>query len=219
MGYPLHVGAVTILLFAAAITGSALADGLDNARAGRAALSEAEYDLAIHLFTGAIRSGELSLDDLAHAFYNRGVAYGETAEYDRALQDYTTAIGLAPDDVTGPREPGDRLREDGHGRARRQRGRDTSGSSPSAPGRARAGRVDVAAGNSVQVTTANGEESSAATSPDSFTWVDGKTYRYLGGELLCAEDGTLVVWQRANAAGKFAPLRATAQNCGLGKDP
>ena len=97
MGYPLHVGAVTILLFAAAITGSALADGLDNARVGRAALSEAGYDLAIHLFTGAIRSGELSLEDLAHAFYNRGVAYGETAEYDRALQDYTTAIGLAPD--------------------------------------------------------------------------------------------------------------------------
>ena len=82
---------------AAAITGSALADGVDDSRSGQAALSEANYDLAIHFLTRAIRSGELSLEVLAHAFYNRGIAHGEMAEYERALENYTTAIGLAPD--------------------------------------------------------------------------------------------------------------------------
>ena len=82
---------------AAAITGSALADGVDDSRRGQAALSEANYDLAIHFLTRAIRSGDLSLEVLAHAFYNRGIAHGEMAEYERALENYTTAIGLAPD--------------------------------------------------------------------------------------------------------------------------
>lgn len=54
---------------------------------------------------------------------------------------------------------------------------------------------------------------SAGCSIVSFTWVNGGTYRYLGGGLICAEDGSLVVWQQANAEGKFGPVRATARNC------
>ena len=64
-----------------AITGSGLADGVDDSRSGQAALSEAEYDLATQFLTRAIRSGELSLEVLAHAFYDRGIAYGETDDY------------------------------------------------------------------------------------------------------------------------------------------
>ena len=55
---------------------------------------------------------------------------------------------------------------------------------------------------------------SAGCSSESFTWVDGKTYRYLGSGFVCAEDGSLVLWQRANADGKFGPATASAQNCG-----
>ena len=211
---------------AAAIAGSALADGVDDSRSGQAALSEADYDLAIHFLSRAIRSGELSLEVLAHAFYNRGIAYGRDgqvrpgarglhqghragARFRRRLQQpgrHPRQEGRARERhrrlqrrrpagarrCYRPRVPGDRLREDGRGhggrgRVRRQRPGDHCG---------RGGLV-------------------AAASTESFTWVDGKTYRYLGSEFLCAEDGSLRLWQRANAAGKFGPLRATAQNCGL----
>ena len=53
-----------------------------------------------------IRSGKLSLEVLAQAFYNRGIAYGGMAEFERALEDYSTAIGLAPDFAAAYKQPG-----------------------------------------------------------------------------------------------------------------
>ena len=208
-----------------AITGSGLADGVDDSRSGQAALSEAEYDLATQFLTRAIRSGELSLEVLAHAFYDRGIAYGEMAEYDRALEDYTTAIGLAPDFAAAYNNRGVIHGRKGayesaiadYSAAIRLAPDDVTAHENRARAYARTGagtEVEVASGDSVPATTAVVEELVAATSTESFTWVDGKKYRYLSSEFLCDEDGSLVVWQRANAAGKFGPVRATAQNCG-----
>ena len=198
----------------------------NDSRSGQAALSEANYDLAIHFLTRAIRSGELSLEVLAHAFYNRGIAHGEMAEYERALENYTTAIGLAPDFAAAYNNRGVIHGRKGvyesaiadYSAAIRLAPDDVTAYENRAIAYARTGagmEVEVASGDGVPVTTSDVEEFVAATSTGSFTWVDGQSYRYLGSEFLCTEDGSLVVWQRANAAGKFGPVGATARNCGL----
>ncbi len=42
----------------------------------------------------------------------------------------------------------------------------------------------------------------------------GAQYRYVGGPVVCAEDGSPVRWQKANEKGEFGSLRAKAENCG-----
>jgi tetratricopeptide (TPR) repeat protein len=44
-----------------------------------------------------IRSGAESRDNLARAFYDRGRAWTDKAEYDRAIRDFDTAIRYDPD--------------------------------------------------------------------------------------------------------------------------
>ncbi len=56
-------------------------------------------DLAIHHCTLAINSGELSVSDLAGAFFARGLSWAEKKEYDRAIADYNEAIRLNPQDA------------------------------------------------------------------------------------------------------------------------
>ena len=53
-----------------------------------------DFDLAIDHCTAAIQSGELSDQELAVAFHNRGLAYYHKKEYDRAIEDYDHAIRL-----------------------------------------------------------------------------------------------------------------------------
>lgn len=58
-----------------------------------------EMDLAIVYCGQAIDSGALIGEDLVTALINRGVAYKQSGKLDLAIQDYTAAILMAPDDA------------------------------------------------------------------------------------------------------------------------
>jgi len=62
----------------------------------RAARKRGDLDGAIRLATQALASGELSLEDQAIAFYNRGVTWEKKKELERAIADYNEAIRLNP---------------------------------------------------------------------------------------------------------------------------
>ena len=64
------------------------ADAFSDFDAAREAYNGGNYDLAIHYHTRAIQSGELSDDNLAIVFGNRGNAYSDKGDYDRAIRDY-----------------------------------------------------------------------------------------------------------------------------------
>ena len=70
------------------LAGPALADTLAEVKAGNAAFAEGRYEAAVEAFSKAILAGDLDPDFLAVTFNNRGVAYGELGDYDRAVQDY-----------------------------------------------------------------------------------------------------------------------------------
>ena len=57
-----------------------------------------DLDLAIDHCTAAIQSGELSDQDLAIVFNNRGFAYYNKKNYDHAIEDYDRATRLNPND-------------------------------------------------------------------------------------------------------------------------
>jgi Flp pilus assembly protein TadD len=86
-----------------AVVAPVTADPLDELRAGTAAYKEQRYQEAVDAFTKAIISGQLSVEALAVTFNNRGVAYGELGDVDRAILDYTEALGLRPGDPTSTR--------------------------------------------------------------------------------------------------------------------
>ena len=77
-------------------TPSTWAGGLDDAKAGLEAYRRSDYDGAIRLFTQAINSRELSQENLARTYFNRGLACSKKRDDDRAIQDYTKAIELNP---------------------------------------------------------------------------------------------------------------------------
>src|SRR6266852_3068097 len=62
----------------------------------RAARKRGDLDGAIRLATQALASGELSLEDQAIAFYNRGVTWEKKKELERAIADFNEAIRLNP---------------------------------------------------------------------------------------------------------------------------
>src|SRR5262245_60956139 len=53
---------------------------------------------AIEPCTSAIESGTLQGGELGMALYNRGFCDAAKGEYDKAIADYTAAIGATPDD-------------------------------------------------------------------------------------------------------------------------
>jgi lipoprotein NlpI len=55
-----------------------------------------EFDLAIDHCTSAIQSGQLSDQELANAFSNRGFAHHSKRDYDAAIRDYDRALTLQP---------------------------------------------------------------------------------------------------------------------------
>ncbi|HMR33740.1 MAG TPA: tetratricopeptide repeat protein [Geminicoccaceae bacterium] len=93
------------LALAAGLAASALAqtDAMTDLRAGNASFKEGRYDEAVQAYTRAIISGQLGAEALAVTFNNRGVAYGELGDFDRAIIDYNEALGLRPDDATSIR--------------------------------------------------------------------------------------------------------------------
>ncbi|MBN1255088.1 MAG: tetratricopeptide repeat protein [Deltaproteobacteria bacterium] len=92
---------LTVLLFLSLMvcfTSPAGAGGLDDAKAGLAALNGRNYDEAIRLCNKAIESGELSQADLAITYYNRGLAWVHKGDADKAIVDFTKAIAINPMD-------------------------------------------------------------------------------------------------------------------------
>ena len=60
----------------------------------------ASLDLVINACTAIIQSGQEATKGLASAFANRGYAYRDKREYDRAIEDYDQAIRLDPNAAT-----------------------------------------------------------------------------------------------------------------------
>jgi tetratricopeptide (TPR) repeat protein len=80
--------------------GTAAADSLGDVRAGNAAFGAGRYEEAVEVYTRAVLAGDLEPEALAIAFNNRGVAYNELGDYDKAVQDYGQALVLVPGDKT-----------------------------------------------------------------------------------------------------------------------
>jgi tetratricopeptide (TPR) repeat protein len=88
--------ALLLLSLMACVTSPTWAGGLDDVQAGLEATNKGNYDKAIRLFTEAIASEELSLEDLSKTFYNRGFAWMKMGDDDNAIADFTEAIEIAP---------------------------------------------------------------------------------------------------------------------------
>ncbi len=93
---------ILVLVALVALLGAAHAQWNDNAEdCYLATLPETDItpDLAIHYCSKAIESGELSNENLAETFNNRGRLYDDTGDYGRAISDYDEAIRLEPDNA------------------------------------------------------------------------------------------------------------------------
>jgi lipoprotein NlpI len=74
----------------------AMANGYDDARAGIVELNSGNNAEAIRLLTRALDSGQIANGDLAAAYFDRGLAWANSGEYDKAINDYNNAIRLNP---------------------------------------------------------------------------------------------------------------------------
>jgi Flp pilus assembly protein TadD len=92
--------AVAALAALVAVGRAPLADTLAEIKAGNAAFNDGRHEAAVAAYTRAILAGDLDPDALAVTFNNRGVAYSELGDYDRAVQDYNQALSLKPGDKT-----------------------------------------------------------------------------------------------------------------------
>lgn len=70
-----------------------------NEHALKCTAEQNDFDLAIDNCTAAIESSNLSDQDRAIIFHNRGLAYHNKKNYDRAIEDYDQVIRLAPNDA------------------------------------------------------------------------------------------------------------------------
>lgn len=71
-----------------------LAESNEDSRKCTAELERNDFDLAIDYCTAAIQSGDLSDQDLAALFNNRGLAYANKKDYDHAIEDYDQVVRL-----------------------------------------------------------------------------------------------------------------------------
>src|SRR5262249_26044678 len=89
-----------LLLFIALIAfgDTSKAQSFDDAGNCAAAVQKNDFDLVIDHCTAAIQSGELSDQELAAAFYHRGLGYYHKKEYDHPIKDFDHATRLNPND-------------------------------------------------------------------------------------------------------------------------
>ena len=85
---------LTLLLIPLLAGDTSWAQPNDDAKNCTAETEHNNFDLVIDYCTRAIQSGQLSGEDLAITFNNRGLAHQDKKDYDRAIQDYDQAIGL-----------------------------------------------------------------------------------------------------------------------------
>lgn len=80
----------------AAVGGTIAANqnSLELSTAARAALQAGDLPTAIAGYSEAIESRDLKPEQLANALINRGYAYQQTQEHDRAVDDYTAALRI-----------------------------------------------------------------------------------------------------------------------------
>ncbi|MFP6741085.1 MAG: tetratricopeptide repeat protein [Alphaproteobacteria bacterium] len=77
--------------------GMAHADGIADGH--KCATTRNNPDVAINYCVRAIYSGDLSQDQLAATYYNRGLEYKRKGDYGQAIKDFDSAIVLRPDFV------------------------------------------------------------------------------------------------------------------------
>ena len=82
------------LMASFAATGAARGGGIEDG--WRCANTPDNPRLAINYCVRAIYSGDLSQDQLAATFYNRGFEYGKAGDHDLAIKDFQAAIDLRP---------------------------------------------------------------------------------------------------------------------------
>ena len=87
--------AVIALSFIVAIN-DAWAEGLIDCFKAQGAQEGGDPALAIEYYTRCIAWGDQSPEDLAETYNNRGIAYVDQGEYQRAIQDYDEAVRLNP---------------------------------------------------------------------------------------------------------------------------
>jgi len=76
--------------------GPAMGEGYDDAKAGVTELSNGNDAEAIRLLTRALDSGRIAQGDLGAAHFDRGLAWANRGEYDKAIADYDDAIRFNP---------------------------------------------------------------------------------------------------------------------------
>ena len=82
----------------AAATANAASDlsGYDAFKQGFVAARDGDLDQAIVYYSGAIESGDLTLEDIAAVLYNRANAYHYKGLFDQAIADYDAALSNKP---------------------------------------------------------------------------------------------------------------------------
>ncbi len=87
---------VTFLLSVPVFSVTAWADDVTDCTE---AINTQDMQTKIDLYTKCIFEGDLSQTNLSIAYNNRGNAYDEIGQFNRAVQDYDRAIGLDPSDT------------------------------------------------------------------------------------------------------------------------
>ncbi len=91
----MRILSLAAILLALAIA-SAKAETLEDCRKGVTAWEAGDLDLVITSFTRCIKEGNLTIANMASAYYNRGNAYEQRGQYDLAIKDYDEVIYLDP---------------------------------------------------------------------------------------------------------------------------
>ena len=86
----------TLLMLAWLATLPVRADPVSD---GNAALIAGDHNAAVAHYSQAIEAGVLTRLGLAMAFHNRGVAFHQLGDYQRAIQDYDTGLRYQPTDA------------------------------------------------------------------------------------------------------------------------
>lgn len=98
-GWVVPVVASIAALAAIVVAPSAIAENLIYCRQAKALEGQGRLEEQIVLYTRCIKTGDLSPQVRTSAYYNRGNAYSDRGQNDRAIQDYDAAIGINPNDA------------------------------------------------------------------------------------------------------------------------